>query len=108
MYVVKNVVGTPSALDFEVGDLVVLSASEEHVKKSLAMAKVKLANGTDIEYNWRDQMRGMLGKAFKIVEFNDDMVGMASPDGSQGGMWYFPKEVLMPPTPGKIVNRKVY
>ena len=50
------------------------------------------------DFIWDDQMRLMLGKTFRILEITDHRtVALPSPDGSQGGKWYFPKSVITRP-----------
>ena len=72
----------------KIGDKVVLLNSESEVKKKLS----------ESGYRWSDQMLGKLGKEFTILGVwqysNYDIIAIPSPDGSQNGMWYFPKSVL--------------
>ena len=75
-----------------VGDLVTLSASKSAVKQSLAAHN----------YGWVDKMREMLGKNFKILEIlRDGIIALPSPNGQQGGKWYFHQDVVTKAT-GKM------
>ena len=41
-------------------------------------------------------MRSMLGKKWDVLEvFNNGIIGLPSPDGSQEGKWYFPDRVAV-------------
>ena len=41
-------------------------------------------------------MRSMLGKKWDVLEvFNNGIIGLPSPDGSQEGKWYFPDRVVV-------------
>jgi len=63
------------------GDIVRMLASEEAVKRSFET----------VNYVWHFLMRGMLGQEFPILEMTSQgIVALPSPDGSQGGRWYFP------------------
>ena len=68
-----------------VGDLVMLSASESDVRSSFA----------DIPYRWDDKMRDMLGKRFKILlVLRNGIIALPSPDGSNNGKLHFHKSVV--------------
>ena len=80
----------------EEGDIVFLTTSEFAVKQEFAK----------VNYIWNDQMKGMLGKRFPILEIleDGDIIALPSPDGSQNGKWYFPKRVLKI-VPGKTQSK---
>lgn len=71
------------------GDIVTLSDSESAVRKSFE-------NGEFKEFLfWSDGMKVMLGNQFPVLEtFEDGMIGLPSPDGSQNGTWYFYESVV--------------
>ena len=67
------------------GDIVIVCNSETTVRKSV----------NDSGYIWNDQMIGMLGEEFPILDILDnDIVTLPSLDGSQDGKWYFHRSVL--------------
>jgi len=71
--------------DFVVGDAVRLSGDERLVRESLA------SQG----FGWVTAMTRMLGRVFPVIEIPlPGTVGLPSPDGSHGGVWYFPTTVL--------------
>ena len=77
-----------SDTDFKVGDMVILSDDEHLVKSEFGLSN----------FRWDYQMRLMLGEKFPIVAiFDPKTVALPSPDGSQGGKWYFPKSVITRP-----------
>ena len=45
---------------------------------------------------WDDLMKAMLGNRFTIIvsTYGSDVVPLPSPDGSQNGIWYFPRTVV--------------
>lgn len=48
-------------------------------------------------YVYDRQMDAMLGKEFVVQEvLLNGMVGLPSPDGSQGGIWFFPPQAVVP------------
>ena len=61
---------------------------------------VHLAREFDtIGYQWSELMSTMTGNEYEVLclarENRDTtIVGLPSPDGSQGGVWYFPTTVL--------------
>ena len=68
----------------KIGDLVILSGSESKVKESFDRT----------QYVWDDKMKHMLGKEFRVLLFDGDIIALPSPDGSQGGKWYFHRSVV--------------
>jgi len=72
------------------GDIITLSNSESKVKQSF----------DNIGFIWIDQMKGMLGKRFPVLDIfkpqssNTKIVALPSPDGSQNGKWYFSMDVV--------------
>ena len=44
---------------------------------------------------WDDRLEGMLGRLFRVLDVPAPaVVGLVSPDGGQGGLWYFPVGIL--------------
>ena len=79
---------------FKVGDVVILSNSEIKVRRSFE--DTKYIPGTRYYLVWNDEMRSMLGKKWDVLEvFNNGIIGLPSPDGSQEGKWYFPDRVVV-------------
>jgi hypothetical protein len=77
----------------KVGDIVKMNESRAVVKHSF----------TSCGYAWHHLMEGMLGKEFRVLALHgirDDtcIIALPSPDGSQGGKWYFPMSVVTPVT----------
>lgn len=67
------------------GDIVEMNSSREVVQHSFQRAG----------YIWHPLMIGMLGKEFPILEMTSrGIIALPSPDGSQGGKWYFPVSVV--------------
>ena len=67
------------------GDIIMLSSSEYTVKQSFEN------NG----YRWDDQMKGMLGKEFPVLDIKrDDLIALPSPNDSANGKWYFSISVV--------------
>uniref|UniRef100_A0A7S4R0F8 RRM domain-containing protein n=1 Tax=Alexandrium monilatum TaxID=311494 RepID=A0A7S4R0F8_9DINO len=79
-----------------VGDFVRLSGDSSLVREAFR----------SMGFAWTEQTDAMLGKSFQVVEVpKPGVVGVPSPDGSQGGVWYLPIGVLQkaasqPGTPG--------
>ena len=74
-----------SDTDFKVGDMVILSDDEHLVKSEFGLSN----------FRWDYQMRLMLGEKFPIVAILDPKtIALPSPDGSQAGIWYFPKSLV--------------
>ena len=70
----------------ERGDLVILNDNEAFIKSEFSKSF----------FAWDDKMKFMLGKSYTILEiFDSKTVALPSPDGSQNGLWYFPKTVVM-------------
>ena len=70
----------------ERGDLVILNDNEAFVKSEFSKSF----------FVWDDKMKFMLGKSYNVLEiFDSKTVALPSPDGSQNGLWYFPKTVVM-------------
>ena len=71
-----------------------LSNSEQKVRRSFE--DTKYIPGTHYYLVWNDKMRSMLGKKWDVLEvFNNGIIGLPSPDGSQEGKWYFPDVVVV-------------
>ena len=88
-----------------VGDIVTLFNSEYEVKQSFN--DVKYIPGTSFYLVWNDDMRSMLGKKWKVLEvFDNGIIALPSPDGSQDGKWYFPKCVVH--GSGKLIIILIY
>merc|ERR1719375_1153794 len=69
--------------DFEVGDEVLVSRDEKEVKAALER----------VGQPWDEQMSGMLGKRFHVVDATiRDSIGLQSPDDNK--IMYFPSKVL--------------
>ena len=74
--------------DWKVGDKVILSSSEDKVRRSFDY----------VIYTWDDQMLDMLGNEYTILEItNYDFVAIPSPDGSGDGKLYFAKSAFNTP-----------
>ena len=71
---------------FKVGDVVLLSPSEDIVRDSF----------DEIDYIWDDLMIDMLGNPYFVLEVLEggDIIAIESPDGSQDGKWYFSSTVF--------------
>ena len=68
------------------GNLVILNDNEAFVKSEFSKSF----------FVWDDKMKFMLGKSYNVLEiFDSKTVALPSPDGSQNGLWYFPKTVVM-------------
>jgi hypothetical protein len=71
---------------------VILCLDELDVKTKFKNAP--LVNGF-ITIIWHPRMKEMLGKTFIPLESEyDGFVALPSPDGSQGGKWYFPSDTV--------------
>ena len=67
------------------GSNVGLLDSEEKLKEEFGKTK----------FRWNDGMRPMMGKCYAVIKhISNTIVGLPSADGSQGGVWYFPTNVL--------------
>ena len=78
---------------FKVGDKVILNKDEAFVKSEFANIKVisekptGLQSSTPINFIWKDSMKSMLGKTYKVLpktigKKDPDIVALPSPDGS--------------------------
>jgi hypothetical protein len=84
---------TPSVMrdlsNLQPGDRVRVTADAEKMRRAF----------DEIGYSWDLMMNSMLGKVFLIRTIEKPsngtrIVGLPSPDGSQGGTWFFPIEIL--------------
>jgi len=77
---------------WKVGDQAVFIDDEAEVKRRFDASV----------YVWNDGMKGMLGKTFPVLSVSvadgQGIVGLPSPDGSQGGEWLFPDTLLVKST----------
>lgn len=90
--------GADEEVAFAVGDIVQLSSNPDEVRTSF----------DSVPFQWSDMMIPMCGQTFTVLEVAEDpdddesdgdglpegIIGLASPDGSQGNVWYFPTAVL--------------
>jgi len=53
-------------------------------------------------FMWHDGMVGMLGGTYRVAKVKLGVVGLPSPDGSQGGVWYFPEALVTPVGAGEV------
>mmetsp|Transcript_96631 Transcript_96631/g.259813 ORF Transcript_96631/g.259813 Transcript_96631/m.259813 type:complete len:266 (+) Transcript_96631:2-799(+) len=77
-------VGAKVMKAFTIGDCVRMSEDPQEVRDSF----------NEIAYSWDDVMADMCGKEYKVLKVAGNIVGLPSPDGSQGGVWYFSAFVL--------------
>mmetsp|Transcript_102161 Transcript_102161/g.202812 ORF Transcript_102161/g.202812 Transcript_102161/m.202812 type:complete len:251 (+) Transcript_102161:2-754(+) len=74
------------------GSIVRLSSNETSLREQFQ---------ANPNFQWHDGMVGMLGGIYRITEVKPGVVGLPSPDGSQGGVWYFPEDLVSPLKPGQ-------
>ena len=75
-----------------VGGHVRLTSEVEHLQRAL----------DSVDYSWSELMRPMAGESLEVLcdsrpNRGTNIVGLPSPDGSQGGVWYFPVTALQRP-----------
>lgn len=75
-----------------VGDIVRLSSDVKHIRRAM----------DTVDYRWSDLMAPMAGAEHEVLCLSrpnrgTNVVGLPSPDGSQGGVWYFPVTALERP-----------
>lgn len=77
--------GVMRSIKFDEGAIARITA----VKQRLLDAFARCCNPQ--KYVYKPGMDGMLGKEYQVQRINDDgMVGLPSPDKSDGGIWWFP------------------
>ena len=75
-----------------VGERVRLSSDPKHLRRALET----------VDYRWSERMKPMAGTEVEVLcdsrpNRGTNIVGLPSPDGSQGGVWYFPVTALQRP-----------
>ena len=75
-----------------VGERVRLSSDPKHLRRALET----------VDYRWSERMKPMAGTEVEVLcdsrpNRGTNIVGLPSPDGSQGGVWYFPVTALERP-----------
>ena len=78
-----------------VGERVRLTSDPEHLRRALE----------SVDYSWSELMQPMAGTELEVLcdsrpNRGTNIVGLPSPDGSQGGVWYFPVTALERPEGG--------
>uniref|UniRef100_A0A7S4R3N8 Uncharacterized protein n=1 Tax=Alexandrium monilatum TaxID=311494 RepID=A0A7S4R3N8_9DINO len=74
------------AENIDSGDIVRLSDNETYVREAFKAL---------LNYSWNEAMADMLGREFRVMKpAHAGVVGLPSPDGGQGGVWYFPTGAL--------------